>query len=78
MERPSPVPFPLSLVVKKGSNMCVSKSFGIPYPLSLICTCMVLLSFTSEVTPMIPPSFTASRALLMMFRKTCWSCPGRS
>src|SRR5581483_72221 len=34
VERPSPVPFPCSLVVKNGSKICVCVSASIPVPVS--------------------------------------------
>src|SRR5262249_9472714 len=36
IERPSPVPSPAGLVVKKGSNICSLPSGGMPLPLSRI------------------------------------------
>ena len=35
VERPSPVPFPCSLVVKNGSKMCAAVSALMPVPVSL-------------------------------------------
>src|SRR5919109_2440493 len=36
MAKPSPVPFPIGLVVKKGSNMCARCAGEMPHPLSVM------------------------------------------
>src|SRR4030067_932816 len=72
-ERPSPVPFPAGLVVKKGSKSFFWISAGIPGPVSL--TRISILpeddrKVESRIRPGLPSM--ACSALIMRFIRPCW------
>jgi len=56
MESPKPVPFPCSLVVKKGSNIFFLTSSDIPEPVSEIETITSSLDSTVEIVIVPSPS----------------------
>src|SRR6267378_4285643 len=70
MERPSPVPEPGGLVVKKGSKILLRFSLGMPQPLSMTesSTRSPVRDAAMRTSP--PWGFTACTALWMMFRIT--------
>jgi hypothetical protein len=90
MARPSPVPFPISFVVKNGSNILAMVSSSIPHPESVMTTrtiwpigmCRVHAEQSgshvqfSTLMVSVPPPGMASRALTAMFMMTCSICPG--
>ena len=49
MDKPKPVPFPISFVVKNGSNILSMFFFSIPTPLSDICIKQWSFSFCVEI-----------------------------
>ena len=73
--RPRPVPRPIPFVVKKGWKTRVMSSVAMPLPLSLIRTRRPggpPLSVTaSAATTMLPPSSSASTALVSTFKRIC-------
>ena len=85
-ESPSPVPFPSSLVVKKGSNILFFMEGSIPVPSSetVIFMCFVGWVFESSlrmvlgarvvslVMVMVPLFVIASDALMQRFIRTWW------
>ena len=74
--RPSPVPSPISFVVKNGSKMFSSRSGAMPVPVSATRDAgMGPASRTtvSAVMRSVPPSGIASRALIARFTRTCSS-----
>ena len=76
VDRPSPVPLPMGLVVKKGSKHFSTVSRSIPAPVSVTCTRAcggTLLASTRRR----PPSGMASRALVQRFMIT-WLIPAAS
>ncbi|OGS05890.1 MAG: hypothetical protein A3I76_01240 [Elusimicrobia bacterium RIFCSPLOWO2_02_FULL_61_11] len=75
MDRPRPVPFPGSLVVKKGSKILSMQSAGIPGPLSATSTRMKPPIFLVLMDRSFFPSWCSieSCALPIRFMKTCWS-----
>jgi hypothetical protein len=77
--RPRPVPLPISLVVKNGSNICDCISSGMPGPLSFMLFHTKCLSFCVRISSK-PPPFTsmASMALSIMFVHTWFSSPARA
>ena len=77
MERPSPVPAPLGLVVKNGSMARLSTSGGIPVPWSETTTKAVagpLLSSRPVRIAISPPSGMASAAFLTRLRSAISIC----
>ena len=86
IERPSPVPFPLSLVVKNGSKILSFIEGFIPVPVSVMVTLMYFvdsvfelsagrvlgLGAVSLVIVMVPLLVMASDALMQRFIRTWW------
>ena len=77
--RPSPVPLPVSFVVKNGSKARVRVSSSMPVPVSVIST--ATKGSASESTSLVeivstPPSGIASRPLIAMLSTTCASWSG--
>jgi len=80
MDRPNPVPRPISFVVKKGSNACSITSWLIPVPVSrnaMRTQSQPAISSGSPALPApilavsisrVPPCGIASRALIAMFK----------
>ena len=63
MARPSPVPFPEGLVVKKGSRILAAESGAIPEPSSMTQNDTRPLSASTRLSSTWPPSSQASHAL---------------
>ncbi len=88
--RPRPVPSPLGLVVKNGSNARSMTSWGIPVPVSLtfrllyrpgasptrLAAWSVSTSALAVATISFPPPGIASRALTARLTRTCSIWPG--
>jgi len=86
---PSPVPWPLGLVVKNGSEARAATSGGMPVPVSLtrrrtyrrgarpgfVLAYARSTSTFSVSSVSVPPSGIASRALTARLSRTCSSCP---
>src|ERR671914_97030 len=77
MDKPRPVPFPTSLVVKNGSKMRRSKPGGIPCPVSTNATSSTATPTEAEMRITFRgESSTASRALVSRLMNTCSSWMG--